>query len=129
MANQTPNDIEQIAPLKVDRFEVACGGPRAIVLKGELALRDPVAELGPHLRRIHDAAAGGGELVIDVRPLGYVNSSGLRIFLDWISWISAEPADRRYTLAFQLAKGSTWQAAAFPAIAMLGGDSVRTETL
>ena len=121
--------IEKIAPLTVDRFEIASAGPRTVVLKGELALRDPVAELGPHLRRIHDAAAGGGELVIDVRPLAYVNSSGLRIFLDWVAWISAEPAERRYRLAFQLAKKSTWQAAAFPAIAMLGGDAVRTETL
>jgi hypothetical protein len=116
-----------VAPFRVDRFEVAMTGPRVIQMKGELTLRDPVAEVGPHLKKIHELAAGGGEVVIDLTALTFVNSSGLRIFLDWIAWISAEPVDKRYVLVLRTNRKIMWQAAALGPIAMLGGDVIRTE--
>lgn len=121
------SDISTVAPLTAERFEIAVTAPRALALKGEIAVRDPVAEYGGHFRRIHDAAVGGAELLVDVTGLAFVNSSGLRLFLDWVAWIAAEPAARRYPLRFRTRKGATWQNAAFPAIVMLGGGNVTTE--
>lgn len=122
------SDLAAVAPLTAERFEIVVTAPRALALKGEIAVRDPVAEFGPHVRRIHDAAVGGAELLVDVTGLGFVNSSGLRLFLDWVAWIAAEPAERRYPLRFRTRKGATWQNAAFPAIVMLGAGNVTTET-
>lgn len=115
------------ASLITDPFEIRVSGPRALSLHGQIASRDPIAELGPHFRAVHDAAAGGGEVVVDVTALSFVNSSGLRIFLDWIGWIVSEPEARRYRLRVRTKKGVTWQASAFPAIAMLGGAHVVIE--
>jgi hypothetical protein len=119
--------VEGIAPLSLGRFEIVVLGPRTLGLRGEIALRDPVAEVGPHLRKIHEAASGGGELVLDLTELKFVNSSALRLFLDWIAWLSVEAPERRYRLKFRTARGSTWQAAALPPIALLGGDLVSVE--
>ncbi len=128
--NDTKTDsLASVAPLNAGRFEVALVEARALALRGELALRDPVAEVGPHFRALHDAAAGGGEVVVDVTELRFVNSSGLRVFLDWVAWIAGEPAPRQYRLRFRTKRGVTWQAAAFPAIAMMGGAHVTLETV
>lgn len=126
------NPLSEVASFSVDRLTAAARGPSEVALTGEMAMRDPVAEAGPFFRRVHDAAAatlGGGTLTVDVTGLAYVNSSGLRVFLDWIAWIGAEAAERRYTLHFRLARGATWQAVSFPAIAAIGGPVVRTETV
>lgn len=121
------NDLAAVAPLAAERFEITATDARALALSGEIAVRDPVAEFGPHFRRIHDAAVGGAEVFVDVTGLRFVNSSGLRLFLDWVAWIAAEPAERRYPLRFRTRKGATWQAAAFPAIVMLGAGNVTSE--
>jgi hypothetical protein len=120
--------LESLAPQSNGHFHVAVTGPRAIAMRGQLDVRDPVAEVGPWVRKIHDAVAGGGgDLVIDLTELGFVNSSGLRIFLDWLAWLTAESPERRYRLCYRISAGSSWQAAAFPAIEMLGGDLVAIE--
>lgn len=119
-----PLSLDAAAPLTADRFSIALTAPRALCFAGEISGRDPVAELGPHLRGVHDAAAGGGDLTVDVTALTFVNSSGLRLFLDWVGWIAGEPEARRYRLRFRARRDVTWQRASFPAIAMLGGASV-----
>lgn len=116
--------LDAVAPATLGGLSIAVTGDRALAWSGEFAHRDPVSEVGPHVRRIHDAAAGGGELVVDVRALTFVNSSALRVLLDWVAWIAAEPAERRYRLRFVTSPRATWQAAAFPAIVMLGAPHV-----
>ncbi|MFO0625879.1 MAG: hypothetical protein U0325_09715 [Polyangiales bacterium] len=118
------SSLDAAAPLAADRLSITVTAPRTLAFAGEIASRDPVAEVGPHLRGVHDAAAGGGDLTVDVTALTFVNSSGLRLFLDWVGWIAAEPEARRYRLRFRARRDVTWQRAAFPAIAMLGGMSV-----
>jgi hypothetical protein len=120
-------DWTAVEPFRADQFEILVTGPQAIAMRGELSMRDPVAEVGPYLRKIHERAAAGGEVVIDLTALTFVNSSGLRIFLDWIAWISAEPPERQYRLALRTNRKIMWQAAALGPITMLGGDLVRTE--
>lgn len=121
------SSVEHLAPHTAGSFQIAVTGPRTIELRGVLEVRDPVAEVGPYLRKLHDAAVGGGELLVDVTAFTFVNSSGLRIFLDWLGWLTAEPADKRYRLRFRVSQTSSWQAAAFPAIEMLGGELVAIE--
>ena len=129
---QQQQALAGVAPFQMERFEITVG-ESGLELRGELASRDPVADVGPHIRKIHAALAGSagpeaaGELVVDVRPLKFVSSSGLRIFLDWVSWIAAEPESRRYRLVFRTSRTTTWQSAAFPAIVMLGGAHARLE--
>lgn len=123
----TIDDTLEGAALVTDPFEVRVGAARTLSLHGQIASRDPVAELGPHFRAVHDAAAGGGDVTLDLTALTFVNSSGLRLFIDWIGWILSEPDARRYRLRVRTKKGVTWQAAAFPAIAMLGGAQVLVE--
>jgi hypothetical protein len=119
----TPS-LDAVAPLAADRFTIALTAPRTLSFAGEISGRDPVSEFGAHLRTVHDAAAGGGELTVDVTALTFVNSSGLRLFLDWVGWIAAEPEARRYRLRVRTRRDVTWQRASFPAIAMLGGANV-----
>lgn len=117
--------LADVAPLVSGRFEIVAVGPRELAWRGQLASQDPVAEVGPHLRAVHEAAAGGGDVTVDVTGLTFVNSSGLRVFLDWAVWILAEPEARRYVVTFRTTRKVPWQAVSFPVIAMMGGAAVR----
>jgi len=125
----TTNNLGEVAPLVLERFAILVVGPRELALEGQLGLRDPAAEIEPHMRRIHEAAAGGGELVVDVTQLAFVNSAGLRVFLDWLGWLWSEPPERRYSLKFRLREGVSWQAASFPALVALGDGLITTESV
>lgn len=125
MSNTSSSDSSALH--EVEKCQIVIVGPHHVALRGEIEMRDPVAAVGPHIRKIHEGAAGTSELLVDLSALRYVNSSGLRIFLDWLGWLTAEPPERRYRLRFRLSESSSWQAAAFPAIEMLGGEMVAIE--
>jgi hypothetical protein len=54
--------ISRRLELSASKASVAESGtaPRTLAFAGEISGRDPVSEFGPHLRTVHDAAAGGG---------------------------------------------------------------------
>jgi hypothetical protein len=68
-------------------------------------------------------AAGITEFELDVTNLFFVNSSAIRLFIDWATWISE--GERPYKLVIRTKAESTWQRAAFTAIRMLAGESVK----
>lgn len=122
------NEWTDIAPLRTDNLEIVNSAARLIAIRGELSMRDPVSELSPYLRNIHERALGGGDVVVDLTALTFVNSSGLRVFLDWIAWISAESPELRYRLVFRTNPKFIWQAASLGPMAILGGDYVHLQS-
>jgi len=115
---------DRVSPYSAEGFEITISAPRVVVMRGELTVRDPVSAVSPYLRRLHDLMGGGGKLTIDVTELVFVNSSGLRIFLDWIAWISAEPTERRYRLEIRTNPKIMWQVASLGPIMMIGGEFI-----
>ena len=66
------------------------------------------------------------ELRVDVRGLSFVNSSAIRLFIDWAIWVS-QPTGPRYRLRFVRNPNVTWQRVSFPAIAQLAAAHVVIE--
>jgi hypothetical protein len=107
--------------LQHEGLTIETASPRHLRLAGEAAMRDPLAQAQPFLRRVHEAARGGGDVTVDVTDLRYVSSSAIQLFIDWIGWILEEPEGARYKLRFLTSQRFTWQAAAFPALGSLAG--------
>jgi hypothetical protein len=104
--------------------------PNMVELRGAIALRDPKTELGAWFSALHAAALEDGlaELSIDVRELGFVNSSALRVFVDWATLVRGEPEARRYRLRFVSDPRITWQKTALGALTALLPDVVTVES-
>jgi len=120
MSNLSQVDLPQLAS-----FELAITPPNAVAMRGTIAIPDPGLLLGGCFRRVHEAALADGlkELSVDVRQLTFVNSSAIRLFVDWSSWVAiARPSG--YLLRFRTDKRITWQRTSFAVLQSLGGKAI-----
>jgi hypothetical protein len=97
--------------------------PDALSISGTIASKDPNADLGACLQALHRAAIADGvsELKVDVTGLTFVNSSAIRLFVDWATRVkTATPPC--YRLRFITSRRATWQKTSFPALLSLARD-------
>lgn len=82
-----------------------------LTLKGTIATRDPAESIAPLFRSLHNAVVEDGlhEFKIDLAALTFVNSSAIRLFVDWITWIKNEQPQRRYKAVLITDPQVTWQ--------------------
>jgi hypothetical protein len=72
--------------------------------------------LMPHIRELHERIVANGSSLfeIDVRGLRFVNSSGIRVFIDWLGLI--QRGAQGYVLRVVLDPALTWQRLTFAAL-------------
>jgi hypothetical protein len=94
--------------------------PVGLVLSGTITTKEPGSALGSFFRAVHELSLAERvqELCVDVRALTSVNSSALRLFIDWAIWVS-QPPGASYKLRFIRSPHVTWQRISFPPLAQL----------
>jgi hypothetical protein len=94
--------------------------PAGLVLSGTITTKEPGSVLSRFFRAVHELSIAERiqELCIDVRALTLVNSSALRLFIDWAIWVS-QPPGASYKLRFIRSPHVTWQRLSFPPLAQL----------
>ncbi len=120
MSNLSQIDLPQLAS-----FELSITPPNAVAMRGTIAIADPGLVLGGCFRRMHEAALADDlrELSVNVRQLTFVNSSAIRLFVDWSSWV-AIAGPKGYVLRFQTDRRITWQRTSFAVLQSLGGKAI-----
>jgi hypothetical protein len=120
--------FEKVHPPTLSTLHTQIVPPATLVLSGTITSKDPGVEVGPFLRAVHDAMLADkvSELRVDVSKLGFVNSSGIRLFVDWASWIKGSTVGR-YKLLFAISRQVTWQKTSFAALKTLADDVLSTE--
>lgn len=95
-----------------------------VIISGKLTMREPAKEIGPFLKSVHDAACKKElkVLTVDVRNLTFINSSGIRVFINWTAWIRAENEARRYRVKFLSDPGVSWQSVSLKAMQSMAPD-------
>ena len=103
--------FEDLTPPSLDDVRIVVEPPGTVKFSGTIASRDPAADLAPFLRQVHSAAieASLQAVNVDVTALTFVNSSAIRLFVDWTTWAKNEPSHDRYRLHFVANKQITWQ--------------------
>lgn len=125
LAPRTAAELAAVAPLTHRSFSVRVDAAGRVVLEGTITPRDPEQTLVPHFHRVHACAAGGGDLVLDVRRVKQINSSALGMFIRWVAWIAAEPPARRYRLVVLADAAVLWQRANLKPLEMIAPDAIR----
>lgn len=118
-------ELAAVAPLTHRSFSVRVDAAGRVVMEGTITPRDPEQTLVPHFHRVHACAAGGGDLVLDVRRVKQINSSALGMFIRWVAWIAAEPPARRYRLVVLADPAVLWQRANLKPLEMIAPDAIR----
>ena len=119
------SNLSQIELPRLASFELAVTPPASVVMRGTIAIPDPGLVLGGCFRRLHEAALADAlrELSVDVRQLTFVNSSAIRLFVDWSSWV-AGAGPQGYLLRFRTDRRITWQRTSFAVLQSLGGKAI-----
>jgi hypothetical protein len=106
-----------IETLNVELVETAL-----LRLGGSLSTTTGQTEFRQLLDTLHPqiVAARVATFGVDVRSLNFVNSSAIRVFVDWIS----KAAQARYKLAFRTDSAVTWHRLSFSVLKSLAPDTV-----
>ena len=112
--------LSQIEIPTLASFALSITPPNAVTMSGTIAIPDPGLVLGGTIRALHEAALSDHlqELSVDVRGLTFVNSSAIRLFVDWATWVKNE-STHRYKLRFLTSRHITWQKTSFTALKSL----------
>ncbi|HET9959629.1 MAG TPA: hypothetical protein VFQ61_34290 [Polyangiaceae bacterium] len=97
-------------------------------LSGTIAARDPTEGLAPFFRNVHKAVVDGrlGQFKVDVSGLTFVNSSAIRLFVDWVTWVKNDVSSQ-YKLVFVTDSRVTWQKTSLPVLKSLAPSIVIIE--
>jgi hypothetical protein len=116
--------LEQVSVPTLPGLQVSVTAPNTLVMKGSITMRDPSATLSGFTRAVHDSAVGDGvkELRVDLTELSFVNSSGIRLFVDWATWLKGGGGPPPYVLRFVTDKRITWQRTSFKVLTTMFGD-------
>ncbi len=122
------SQLEKVAPPRLETLRVRIDGTAGVVLTGTITSKDPSADVGPFLKAVHEAVLADklSELRVDVSGLSFVNSSAIRLFVDWASWIKASKTGS-YKLRFATNRHVTWQKTSFMALKSLAEDVLSIE--
>lgn len=120
------NQLAKVAPPRLDTLRVQVKPPATLVFSGTITSKDPSGDVGPFLRAVHEAVLIDklAELRVDVSALSFVNSSAIRLFVDWTGWLKT---DKAYKLRFATNRHVTWQKTSFMALKSLADDVLSIE--
>lgn len=120
--------LDKVAPPRLETLRVQVSPPATLVFSGTITSKDPAGDVGPFIRAVHEAALADrlSELRVDVSALSFVNSSAIRLFVDWAGWIKASQ-NGTYKLRFATNRHVTWQKTSFMALKSLAEDVLSIE--
>lgn len=100
----------------IGTIRLKLAGQSTLVMSGSVLDMDPGTILMPHIRDLHDRILKNGirTFNVDVRALSFVNSSGIRVFIDWLGLIQRSKS--AYTLRVVMDPAVTWQRLTFGAL-------------
>ena len=124
------SQLDKVAPPRLETLRArATSSPvPTVTLSGTITSKDPGGDVGPFLRAVHEAVLVDqvAELRVDVSALSFVNSSAIRLFVDWASWIKSSK-NGSYKLRFATNRHVTWQKTSFLALKSLAEDIMSIE--
>jgi hypothetical protein len=109
-------------PVAIESMQIYLHRKAEVRLSGTLSTTTAQTELGKHFAQIHDHIVERKypSFRVDVRTLTFVNSSAIRVFVNWISL-----ADRaRYKLVFLTDRNTTWHRLSFSVLKSLSPHTV-----
>ena len=113
---------------KTESVAIQVTAPNQVKLSGTITQKDPSNELAGFFKALHTAALADklSEVRADVSGLTFVNSSAIRLFVDWATWVKNERG-QRYTLRFITSRNVTWQKTSFMALMSLAKEVLAIE--
>jgi hypothetical protein len=114
--------LQPHVPLDIGRLRLELVAEDTVALRGQLLFNRGHDAVAVHLDDLHQRAVSGQlrRFTVDVRTLDFVNSSAIRIFVDW----AAKAERAKYCLRFLTDQHVTWQRLSFSVLRSLSPEAV-----
>lgn len=125
------SQLEKVSIPQIPAVTLSLEPEGKLTLTGTIATRDPAEGIAPFFRAIHSAnvADSRKSFVIDLSGLTFVNSSAIRLFVDWVTWIKNEAANGRYKATIIMNSQITWQKTSLGVLKSLAPEVVELRNL
>jgi len=103
--------LQEIPIPEISGVALSIGPENRLKLAGTIATRDPAEGLAPFFRKVHQAVMEDAfrTFSLDLSELTFVNSSAIRLFIDWVTWVKNENPGQRYKVVITMNPQITWQ--------------------
>jgi hypothetical protein len=100
-----------------------------INISGSIDCLDPGAFMSPFLNEAHEFILEKlmKEVKVDIVKLNFLNSSGIKEFVEWIMKLEFLPEDQRYSIVFICNHEYLWQEPSIRTLAFLNPECVKME--
>jgi hypothetical protein len=115
-------DLQVGKPLAIEGLGLKLVSAAELQIEGTLNTSTAQSQIANHLGRIHAhiVAEKLTSFTVDLRKLTFVNSSAIRLFVDWI----ARASSAQYKLVFKTDRSITWHRLSFSVLKSLAPTSV-----
>jgi hypothetical protein len=115
------------APSNAGALRILATGSCELRFEGTLASQQARVELKRNIAALHERIVAGGcaTMIVDVQGLQFVDSSSIRIFVDWIACAS----EAKYKIVFLIDPTMTWQRLNFSALKSMATDAVEVREM
>jgi hypothetical protein len=98
-----------------------------LFIMGSIDFRDPGKIIGPFFEKLHKELLKSDikEISIDVTKLFFLNSSGIREFVEWIMKADSTDPVKRYSMIFLTNSSLPWQESTFSTLVYLNPEFVK----
>jgi hypothetical protein len=112
-------------PVAIEAMQLHLHRNDELCLSGTLNTTSAQAELERHVTQIHDLIVEKKcpSFKVDVRALSFVNSSAIRVFVNWIALAARAP----YKLVFLTDRNITWHRLSFSVLKSLSPQTVEID--
>lgn len=123
--------LKEVAVPQIPAVTLSVAPEGKLTLSGTIATRDPAEGIAPFFRTVHNAVLADKVKVfkIDLSGLTFVNSSAIRLFVDWVTWIKNEPAEHRYKAVIIMNPQVTWQKTSLGVLKSLAPEVVELQNV
>lgn len=82
-----------------------------VSISGNIIQKNPEIFMFDFFDKLHEFMLENGNrnININIQNLKFLNSSGIKVIVDWIIKVKALPENKRYTICFICDSVSTWQ--------------------
>jgi len=121
------NALTAVKPPKLETVTIRVEESGRIAFKGTITTENPSADVGAFMLALHKAALADkrDSVEIDVSGLTFVNSSAIRLFIDWASWLRIPGKPPPYVLRICASRTITWQKTSFMALRSLAAGIIQ----
>lgn len=100
-----------------------------VTLAGSIDSQNPTKYMTPFLKEVHDKVLKQGvrNVLVNISDLSFLNSSGIKEFVDWIIRLESLTELQKYTIKFLCSYKYPWQETSIGTLTLLNPELVKFE--